>query len=86
MYELALSHCTGKPVIMIAREGTELPFDIGAQRTIWYGQRTEELEKLSEKLRKTVITIESKKKRYEFPEILKMLEQAYGISLEEAKK
>ena len=51
MYELAVRHATKKPVICIAERGTNLPFDIASERTIFYDDDMAGVEVLKDDLR-----------------------------------
>ena len=62
MYELALRHGIGKPVIMIAVEGTKLPSDIMMQRTIFYRNDALGVLELRDKLKNTAEKIDFEKK------------------------
>lgn len=54
MYELAFRHCVGTPTIMIAEKGTELPFDVATERTIFYINDSEGVIELREDLQKCI--------------------------------
>jgi hypothetical protein len=58
MYELAFRHCVGKPTIMIAEKGTILPFDVSAERTIFYVNDAKGALELKDELKKRANNID----------------------------
>ncbi|MGM8146872.1 hypothetical protein [Enterococcus faecalis] len=54
MYETAVAHSFGKPTIMICESGTELPFDLINDRTIFFEDTIEETGALIEELDKKI--------------------------------
>lgn len=57
MYELGIRFCFGKPVILIAKEGEQLPFDITEYRTTFYKDDALGFIELKEKLENVKKTI-----------------------------
>lgn len=55
MYELAVRHAKRKPVIILAERGTKLPFDIYAERTLWFDDAIDGVPRLSIEFRKSII-------------------------------
>lgn len=54
MYEVGIRHCARKPMIVVAREGTILPFDLSDERTIFFQNDMSGAEELKEQLRKMI--------------------------------
>lgn len=52
MYELAIRHATGKPVITISENSTKLPFDIVTERTLFYDDNMSYVNVLRQNLEK----------------------------------
>lgn len=50
MFELAMRYCFGKPAIVIAEEGTKLPFDIVDENTLFYVNDPTGASELKEKI------------------------------------
>ena len=52
MYELGLAHALCKPVVIIAKEGTKLPFDIITENTIFFADGPSGIFEIKEGLEK----------------------------------
>ena len=90
MYELCLRHVVAKPVIHICEEGTDLPFDIKDNRTIFYKDDMLGVDELKEKFFEFLSCIEYEKvnndnpvyNAYKSGKLLKEFEESNDNSLE----
>lgn len=64
MYELAIRYSFGKPAIVIAEEGTKLPFDVTSESTIFYNNDPTGAENLKISLIKYESKIDYNKEEY----------------------
>lgn len=64
MYELAIRHSFGKPAIVIAEDGTKLPFDITDENTIFYINDPQGANDLKERIIDFEKSIDFKNKNY----------------------
>lgn len=85
MYELALRHCFNKPAIIIAEEGTCLPFDINNERTIFYVNDAQGIIDLRKKLQKVISEIQIEKYNSPVVSILGELKLEEHIMTESTK-
>ena len=60
-YELAVRHAVGKPVILMGAIGDTIPFDLAAQRVIFYNLDPDNIVEAKEELTRQISSVESKK-------------------------
>lgn len=87
MYELAIRYCLGKPVLTIAEKGTNLPFDVMPERTIFYVNDPQGSLNLKDAIRSYVLNVDLAKRESPIHAILKEIDaDAEALSIIKSSK
>ncbi len=87
MYELAIRYCLGKPVLTIAEKGTNLPFDVMPERTIFYVNDPQGSLDLKDAIRSYVLNVDLAKRESPIHAILKEINaDAEALSIIKSSK
>ena len=87
MYELAIRYCLGKPVLTIAEKGTNLPFDVMPERTIFYVNDPQGSLDLKDAIRSYVLNVDLAKRESPIHAILKEIDaDAEALSIIKSSK
>lgn len=87
MYELAIRYCLGKPVLTIAEKGTNLPFDVMLERTIFYVNDPQGSLDLKDAIRSYVLNVDLAKRESPIHAILKEIDaDAEALSIIKSSK
>ena len=87
MYELAIRYCLGKPVLTIAEKGTNLPFDVMPERTIFYVNDPQGSLDLKDAIRSYVLNVDLVKRESPIHAILKEIDaDAEALSIIKSSK
>lgn len=87
MYELAIRYCLGKPVLTIAENGTNLPFDVMPERTIFYVNDPQGSLDLKDAIRSYVLNVDLAKRESPIHAILKEIDaDAEALSIIKSSK
>ena len=63
-YELGFCHTIDKPTILMQSDNTNLPFDVGGIRTIFYNFDVSKVNEVKENLKSHILSIENKNEFY----------------------